>query len=355
MNEEIYKKIEKEIEEIKFQAENESKNIKSNEKLEQWRIKYLGRKGLILSFTNKIGTLPEDLKPVVGQKINEVKNGLTLLYKEKKKEIIDPLLIKKEKYTDPVYTYPGKTPNEPRLHPITIITRRMVDIFKKMGFGVHTGPEIETDYYNFSALNTPENHPARDMWDTFYLDYKKGILLRTHTSPVQIRIMEKLKPPFRIIAVGKCFRRDAFDSSHSPVFHQMEGLMVGSDINFSHLKGVLIYFLKKFFGADIQVRFLPAYFPFTEPSAEISISCVICNGKGCSTCGGSGWLEILGAGMVHPEVFKNIASKNSLYSSDKISGFAFGMGIERIAMLKYGIDDIRYFYDNDIRFISQFI
>ncbi|MCL5674126.1 MAG: phenylalanine--tRNA ligase subunit alpha [Candidatus Omnitrophica bacterium] len=352
MNNEIFEKAEKEIE----IAQHGIKNISDNEKLEQWRIKYFGRKGLILSFTQKIGGLPEELRPLAGRKINEWKNYLNSLYENKKKEIISSSAIKETFHhgSMPLYTYPGKEPDYAYLHPLTIVTKNMVDIFKKMGFGIHTGPEIETDYYNFSALNTPENHPARDMWDTLYLDYHEKILLRTHTSPVQIRIMKKIKPPFRIIAVGKCFRRDAFDSSHSPVFHQMEGLMVGHGINFAHLKGILIYFLKELFDSEIKVRFLPAYFPFTEPSAEISISCVICKGKGCSTCGGSGWLEILGAGMVHPEVFGNISRKDPAYSPDKITGFAFGMGIERIAMLKYGIDDIRHFYNNDIRFISQF-
>jgi phenylalanyl-tRNA synthetase alpha chain len=352
MSNEIIGKIKETVE----LAEKEIKNIKNNDELEQWRIKYLGRSGFILSFTREISSMHDDLKPLAGKEINKLKKILTGLYEEKKKEIdlsyvINELGHKKEVL---IYTYPGREPDFAYFHPITIITKSMINIFKKMGFGIWTGPEIETDYYNFSALNTPENHPARDMWDTFYLDYSKGILLRTHTSPIQIRTMERFKPPFRIIAVGKCFRKDAFDSSHSPVFHQMEGLMVGFDINFAHLKGALIYFLRELFGAEIKVRFLPAYFPFTEPSAEISISCVICKGKGCSTCGGTGWLEILGAGMIHPEVFKNIARKEPSYSPDKITGFAFGMGIERIAMLKYCINDIRHFYNNDIRFLTQF-
>jgi phenylalanyl-tRNA synthetase alpha chain len=218
-----------------------------------------------------------------------------------------------------------------------------------MGFGIAEGPEIETDYYNFTSLNTPEEHPARDIWDTFYIDKKNNILLRTHTSPVQVRIMEKYKPPLRIIAPGKCFRRDAFDSSHSPMFHQIEGLMVDKNIKFIHLKGILSYFIHEFFKKEVKVVFSPSYFPFTEPSAEVSISCVICDGKGCSTCGNTGFLEILGCGMVHPNVFKNVG-----YDIENYTGFAFGMGVERLAMLKYGIDDIRHFYFNDLRFLEQF-
>ncbi|HOL66619.1 MAG TPA: phenylalanine--tRNA ligase subunit alpha, partial [bacterium] len=245
-------------------------------------------------------------------------------------------------------SFPGKEIFPGCLHPLTQTTRLMVNIFVRMGFGVYTGPDMETDYYNFEALNMPADHPARDMWDTFYLNEQHTRLLRTHTSPVQIRVMEKMKPPFRIVAVGRCFRRDPLDASHSPVFHQMEGLMVGSDISFSQLKGLLIYFCQELFGSETRVKFLPSYFPFTEPSAEVSISCVICKGTGCATCGRTGWLEILGCGMVHPRVFRAVG-----YDPETVTGFAFGMGIERIAMLRHGIADIRFFLQNDLRFIRQ--
>ncbi|HOV21106.1 MAG TPA: phenylalanine--tRNA ligase subunit alpha [bacterium] len=311
---------------------------------EKWRTKFFGRKGEINKLFSFLSTIKNELKPEIGEEINKIKINLMSLFEEKK-EIIQKER-NKEKFN---LSFPGKIPEYGGIHPLTQIMKKMTKIFENMGFGIFTGPEIETDFYNFEALNTPEDHPARDIWDTFYLDYKKKILLRTHTSPVQIRVMETNKPPFRIIALGKCFRRDQFDSSHSPAFHQMEGLMVDKNISFTHLKGILNYFLKEMFGENIKVKFTPSYFPFTEPSAEVSISCVICGGKGCSTCKNSGFLEILGCGMVHPQVFRNVG-----YNPEEITGFAFGMGVERIAMLKYKIDDIRLFYNNDLRFLKQF-
>jgi len=328
-------------ERIYREGEEEIKRVKSKEELEKWRVKYLGRKSELNAIFSKIPQLPSESKPVVGRKLNEIKTKLKNIFEEKKEKI-------EEIISTFNLSFPGKTPEIGSYHPITLTIRKMSSIFIKMGFGIATGPEIETDYYNFEALNTPPDHPAKDIWDTFYISEKEKILLRTHTSPVQIRVMEKIKPPLRIIAVGKCFRRDAFDASHSPVFHQMEGLMVDKGINFAHLKGTLVYFLTEFFGKDIKIKFSPSYFPFTEPSAEVSISCVICGGKGCSTCGNTGYLEILGCGMVHPQVFRNVG-----YNPDEWTGFAFGMGIERIAMLKYRISDIRYFYQNDIRFLKQ--
>jgi len=330
--------------EVLNRGKEEIEKVVSETDFENWRIKFLGRKGEVNKLFSLLSSLKNDLKPVVGKEINEIKNTLISICEEKKRK------IQREK-TEGKFnlSFPGRTPEFGNIHPLTKIMREMAGIFERMGFGIFTGPEIETDYYNFEALNTPEDHPAKDIWDTFYLDYNNKILLRTHTSPVQIRVMEKLKPPFRIVALGKCFRRDAFDASHSPVFHQMEGLMVDKNINFSHLKGVLSYFLKEIFGKKIKVKFTPSYFPFTEPSAEVSISCVICGGKGCHTCGNSGFLEILGCGMVHPQVFKNVG-----YNPEEISGFAFGMGVERIAMLKYKIDDIRIFYQNDLKFLHQF-
>jgi len=331
-----------EIERILKLAEKEIKEIKNEELLEKWRIKFLGRKSSLNQLFSNLSKLSIDEKKNLGMKLNEVKNLLFKLYEERKSGITK---IKKE-YN---LSFPGKKVSIGKFHIITETIDEIVKIFYKMGFGVAEGPEIETDYYNFTALNTPEEHPARDIWDTFYIEKEKGILLRTHTSPVQIRVMEKYKPPLRIIAPGKCFRRDAFDSSHSPAFNQVEGLMVDKNIKFTHLKGVLSYFIKEFFKKEIKVVFSPSYFPFTEPSAEMSISCVICNGKGCSTCGNTGFLEVLGCGMVHPNVFRIVG-----YDPEMYTGFAFGMGVERLTMLKYGIDDIRNFYFNDLRFLEQF-
>ncbi|HDD64828.1 MAG TPA: phenylalanine--tRNA ligase subunit alpha [Firmicutes bacterium] len=335
-------KILNEISEIENEAKKMIKEITDEKGMEEWRVKFLGRKGKINSITSKLPQIPQELRPEIGKRINSLKKTLINLYNESIKKI-----KKEEKFEN--LSFPGKRPKIGTLHPLTLIIREMTDIFFKMGFGIVTGPEIENDYYNFEALNTPEYHPAKSFWDTFYLNEKEKILLRTHTSPVQIRVMERMKPPFKIIAVGRCYRRDALDASHSPVFHQMEGLMVGKDIKFPHLKGVLTYFLHQLFGSEIKIKFSPSYFPFTEPSAEVSISCIICNGKGCSTCGYTGYIEILGCGMVHPQVFRNVG-----YDPEKVTGFAFGMGVERIAMLKFKIDDIRYFYQNDIRFLNQF-
>lgn len=326
---------------------DEIQKINEEKSLEIWRIKYFGRKGIFARLTSRIPELEQSLKPIIGEKINIAKKQLSQAYEEKKIHLAQNFQNLSENLIN--LTIPGLKSDFGNFHPITLVTRQIVKIFHGLGFGVYTGPEIETDFYNFEALNMPADHPARDMWDTFYLDTEKRFLLRTHTSPVQIRVLEKLPIPLRIIAVGKTFRRDAFDASHSPAFHQVEGLMVGYDISFSNLKAVLSYFLRELFGSGITIRFLPSYFPFTEPSAEISISCVICGGKGCQTCGFSGWLEILGAGMVHPEVFR----KSGL-SDPNITGFAFGAGIDRIAMIKYRIDDIRLFFFNDVRFLKQF-
>lgn len=336
-----------EIDTILKNGLDELESIREENSLELWRIKYFGRKGVFASLTSGISKLEPSIKPVIGAKINSAKKQLTQAYEEKKNRLLQN--VQQLSGTSMNLTIPGLKPEFGSLHPITLVTRQIVKIFQGLGFGVYTGPEIETDFYNFEALNMPADHPARDMWDTFYLDPEKRFLLRTHTSPVQIRVLEKIPVPLRIIAIGKTFRRDAFDASHSPVFHQVEGLMVGYDISFSNLKAVLSFFLRELFGSKIKIRFLPSYFPFTEPSAEISISCVICNGKGCQTCGISGWLEILGAGMVHPEVFRKAG-----LSDPKITGFAFGAGIDRIAMIKYKIDDIRLFSLNDVRFLKQF-
>ncbi len=328
-------------------ALGEIREITEVNELEKWRVKYFGRKGIFAMLTTSIPEMEQTLRPVIGARINSAKKQLNEAYEER--QAIISSSFKEASRFEMNLTLPGLRSDYGSFHPITLVSRQIVRIFQGLGFGVHTGPEIETDFYNFEALNTPADHPARDMWDTFYLDTEKKFLLRTHTSPVQIRVLEKMPVPLRIIAIGRTFRRDAFDASHSPVFHQVEGLMVGYNITFSNLKAVLSFFLKELFGPEIKVRFLPSYFPFTEPSAEISISCVICKGKGCQTCSSTGWLEILGAGMVHPEVFRKSGLKDN-----KLTGFAFGAGIDRITMIKYGIDDIRLLFFNDIRFLKQF-
>ena len=310
--------------------------------LENFRIAYLGRKGFVNTILKRMKDLSLEERKIVGKQANELKKKIELGFKEKVLRCVE------KKITEKIdITLPGIKPELGHLHPITLIGNEMKGIFAGLGFDIVIGPEIETEYYNFEALNFPPEHPARDSFDSFYL--APGILLRSHTSPVQIHTMEKRTPPLRVITTGRCFRRDAIDAAHFPAFHQMEGLMVGEKISFSHLKGVLTYFLRKIFDSDTKVLFSPSYFPFTEPSAEVSISCPFCKGKGCSSCGHSGWIEILGAGMVNPEVFKNVN-----YDPEKFTGFAFGMGIERIAMLKYKISDIRLFWDNDARFLEQF-
>ncbi|MCM8824979.1 MAG: phenylalanine--tRNA ligase subunit alpha, partial [Candidatus Omnitrophica bacterium] len=330
----VEKSLPFDIESIVSDALEELKNIDCEGALEKWRLKYFGRKGIFSMLTSSIPQIEMSLRSAAGALINKAKNQLNAAFEEKKKRVSFGVEANPE--IEMNFTLSGLKPDYGSLHPITLVSREIVRIFHGLGFGVYTGPEIETDFYNFEALNMPEDHPARDMWDTFYLDSQKKILLRTHTSPVQIRVLEKFSVPLRIIAIGKTFRRDAFDASHSPVFHQVEGLMVGYNITFSNLKAVLAFFLRELFGPEIRIRFLPSYFPFTEPSAEVSISCVICGGKGCQTCGWSGWLELLGAGMVHPEVFRKAGLKDP-----QLTGFAFGAGIDRIAMIKYRIDDIR--------------
>ncbi|MBN1445933.1 MAG: phenylalanine--tRNA ligase subunit alpha [Candidatus Omnitrophica bacterium] len=330
------------IEIILKRAVEEAVTAADSESLENWKTKYLGRKGEINGLFSRLSEFSAEERKDAGARINDLKNKLEGIYGERKEGMA-------EKRRSANLSFPGKSPSIGALHPVTIVTREMTAIFAEMGFGIASGPEIETDYYNFEALNIPAEHPSKDVWDTFYVSEKDKILLRTHTSPVQVRIMEKTSPPFRVVAVGKCFRKDDVDSTHSPVFHQMEGLMVDEGINFSHLKGVLTHFITRMFGDSVKVKFTPSFFPFTEPSAEVSMSCNICKGGGCSTCHKTGYIEVLGCGMVHPQVFRNVG-----YDAEKFTGFAFGMGIERLAIIKFGITDIRYFYQNDIRFIGQF-
>jgi phenylalanyl-tRNA synthetase alpha chain len=317
------------------------------------RTKYLGRKGLITELFKKMGDVPAEEKGELGRLINELKAAVTRAIDEKA-SIVSGSAAKRDK-TD--VTLPGIKKEIGAIHPISKTIEEICGIFISLGFKVVEGPEIENEHYNFEALNIPLEHPSRDAFDTFYLADKW--LLRSHTSPVQARFMEKNKPPFSIVIPGKVFRPDATDASHSFMFHQVEGLAVSSDIRFSDLKGVLTVFAKRMFGDKIKMRFRPSFFPFTEPSAEVDISCILCEstvhgpqsteGKRCGLCGGKGWLEILGAGMVNPKVFKNVG-----YDPEKVTGFAFGMGVERIAILKYGITDIRMFFENDIRFLRQF-
>lgn len=337
------KKIKKIKEEIIFKS-NSVSNLKDIEKI---KVEYLGRKGQVTLLLRRLGELSTQERPKIGQLLNQTKREIEELLKIKTIEIEKLEKNKKLKEESIDVTLPGKKSDRGTIHPINLVLKKTEEIFLSIGFKIEEGPEVELDYYNFEALNIPKDHPARDDQDSFYLN--REILLRTHTSPVEIRVMEKQQPPVRIIATGKCYRRDAADSTHSPMFHQIEGLAVDKDITFGDLKGVLTVFVHRMFGEDRKVRFRPGYFPFTEPSAEVDVSCLLCHGKGCRACGYSGWLEIMGAGMTDPAVFNMVG-----YDPEKYSGFAFGMGVERIAMLKYGINDIRLFFENDLRFLKQF-
>jgi phenylalanyl-tRNA synthetase alpha chain len=335
-----------ELEELQIKAEAELDSAISKEELLSIRTKYLGRKGLLTSILRGLGSVSAEERPLIGKLSNEIKEDLS----SKIDSAIERIESGQRNRTLPAekidVTLPGRKIKLGRIHPINQIAEEICDILKGLGFSVVEGPEIEQDYYNFEALNIPKDHPARDMQDTFYVS--DNIVLRTHTSPVQIRVMEKQKPPVRIICPGKVYRCDS-DISHTPMFHQIEGLLVDKGISFSDLKGVLTSFARQVFGKDTALRFRPSFFPFTEPSAEVDIQCVMCGGTGCRVCGQSGWLEILGSGMVHPEVFRTVG-----YDPEEVTGFAFGMGLERIAMLKYGVSDIRLFYENDLRFLQQF-
>ena len=315
--------------------------------LEALRVKYLGKKGELTAVLRGMGKLTPEERPIVGQLANEVRAEIEAAITETKASLGAKALEAKLKAEKLDVTMPGKSTRVGHRHPLTLVMRDLEDIFIGMGFSIVEGPEVEYDYYNFQALNIPENHPARDTQDTFYIT--DNILLRSQTSPVQARTMEKQQPPIRIISPGRVYRSDAMDATHSPLFHQMEGLVVDKGITMGDLKGMLETFAKTEFGEDTKIRFRPHHFPFTEPSAEVDISCFMCGGKGCRLCKGEGWIEILGAGMVHPNVLSMCGIDPEVYS-----GFAFGMGIERIAMLKYHIDDIRHFYENDVRFIEQF-
>jgi phenylalanyl-tRNA synthetase alpha chain len=331
------------IERIKEEFQRSIASANTAEEIEALRIKYLGRKGEIAGITRSLPTLPKKEIPAMGRALNVLKNDIQGALEGKKKHL-GKAGKRKEKID---ITLEGVKRDLGSIHPITKTLDRINEIFMFLGFKIVRGPEIETEFNNFEALNIPLEHPSRDAFDTFYLE--GDVLLRSHTSTVQIRIMKKQKPPVQAIMPGRVYRPDAVDASHSFMFHQVEGLMVDEGIKFSDLKGVLNIFAKQMFGENVRLRFRPSFFPFTEPSAEVDLSCIICNGKGCRVCSNTGWLEILGAGMVNPLVFKKVG-----YNPKKYTGFAFGMGVERIAMLKYGISDIRLFYENDLRFLKQF-
>jgi phenylalanyl-tRNA synthetase alpha chain len=311
--------------------------------LDQARIRFLGRKGELAQLFKELGKVPEEERREVGRLLNVAKLRLEEVFSEAAQRSRDLEASRRESID---VTVPGRLPPAGRLHPITQTAIEVCRIFNWLGFETVEGPEVELDYYNFEALNIPKDHPARDMQDTFYIS--EEVVLRTHTSPIQIRTMEKRKPPVRVIAPGRTYRRDS-DVTHTPMFHQVEGLMVGKGISFGDLKGILTTFVHQMFGPEVGLRFRPSFFPFTEPSAEVDIECVMCRGGGCRVCKGTGWLEILGSGMVDPEVYKYVG-----YDPEEVTGFAFGMGIERIAMLKFGIDDLRLFFENDLRFLGQF-
>lgn len=336
--------MEHELRSLEAEAKTLLQDVGDEAQLEEFRVRFLGRKGSFSTIMRQLGTVPTDDRPRVGQLANSVKAEIEKLYEEKKATLAAGSWA--EEKSAPDLTLPGRVPAGGRLHPITQVMRETCTIFENLGFSVAEGPDVELDYYNFEALNIPAHHPARDMHDTFYIS--DSVLLRTHTSPMQARIMEAQAPPLRVIAPGKVYRCDS-DITHTPMFHQVEGFLVDKNISFADLKGVLTVFTRKMFDRELALRFRPSFFPFTEPSAEVDIACVICGGSGCRVCKKTGWLEILGSGMIDPEVFKMVG-----YDPEVYSGFAFGLGIERIAMLKYGIDDIRLFYENDQRFLSQF-
>ena len=310
--------------------------------LERLRLEVLGRKGKLAQLFKDLRGLSAEERPEAGKVLNEARARLEGAFETARERLTSA--SRQGPAVD--ITLPGRVPQLGRLHPITQVSTEITSIFQRLGFEVAEGPEVELDYYNFEALNIPKDHPARDMQDTFYIS--DSILLRTHTSPIQVRVMEKRKPPVRIIAPGKVYRRDS-DITHSPMFHQVEGLMVDKDVSFGDLKGILAVFVHQMFGPKVGLRFRPSFFPFTEPSAEVDIQCVMCGGGGCRVCKETGWLEILGSGMVDPEVFKMVG-----YDAHEVTGFAFGMGVERIAMLKFGINDLRLFFENDLRFLEQF-
>ena len=336
--------MKQELEKVEREALEALKAVSDISGVKALKARYLGRKGVVTALLRKISGLPPGQRPEAGRLANKVKKGLGEAFEKASRSFEADIGGGAADALD--VTLPGRLPATGRIHPITRISRAICEVFQRLGFEIVEGPDVELDYYNFEALNIPRDHPARDMQDTFYIS--ENIVLRTHTSPIQVRVMESQSPPVRIIAPGKAYRVDS-DVSHTPMFHQVEGLMVQENVSFGDLKGILSTFVHQVFDEEASLRFRPSFFPFTEPSAEVDIRCVICRGRGCRVCSNTGWVEVLGAGMVHPAVFEMVG-----YDTDRYAGFAFGMGIERIAMLKYGIEDIRKFYENDIRFLEQF-
>lgn len=332
--------------EIVKQAQTEIASVENLPDLEQVKARFVGKKGLITAQMQKMGQLPNEEKPKFGAKVNEAKKEVFSFIEAKQKALKDAKIAEKLAKETIDVTLSGRNVQLGGVHPVNRTLARIESYFGQMGFSVAEGPEVEDDFHNFTALNIPEHHPARAMHDTFYIDAER--VLRTHTSPVQIRVMEEQKPPLRIIAPGRVYRCDS-DLTHTPMFHQVEGLLVDETTTFVDLKGILDEFLKHFFEKDLATRFRPSYFPFTEPSAEVDVQCVNCDGEGCRVCSQTGWLEILGCGMVHPNVLKSVG-----IDSEKYTGFAFGMGVERLTMLRYGVNDLRLFFDNDINFLKQF-
>lgn len=335
------------LQSIKDTASSLISNAQNAAEVDELRVRFLGKKGELTAILKQMGGLSAEERPIVGALANEVREAIDELIRTKATEIADASLLLRLKDESIDVTLPGKMPQQGKRHPFELVLNELKEIFLGMGFDAVSGPEVELDHYNFEMLNMPKSHPARDTQDTFYIS--ENVLLRTQTSPMQIRTMEKQQPPIRIICPGRVYRSDAVDATHSPIFHQIEGLVIDKNVTFSDLKGTLEVFIKKLYGDDTRVRFRPHHFPYTEPSAEMDMSCFKCGGKGCPLCKGEGWIEILGCGMVHPKVLENCNIDSEVYT-----GFAFGVGLERIAMMRYGIDDMRLFYENDLRFLKQF-
>ncbi len=335
------------LDEIEQQAVQEIAAAADPAALDDVRVRYLGKKGLLTAQLKQLGTLPAEQRPAAGQEINRVKQRVQQQLDAHRVALQSAVMDRQLASEKIDVTLPGRGQSHGGLHPVSLTLRRIEQLFRPLGFTVAEGPEIEDDHHNFSALNIPDHHPARAMHDTFYFD--AHTLLRTHTSPVQVRVMEDCTPPLRVIAPGRVYRCDS-DLTHTPMFHQVEGLLVDENVSFANLRGLIDDFLRAFFErSDLAVRFRPSYFPFTEPSAEVDIQCVICSGDGCRVCSQTGWLEVLGCGMVHPSVFENVGIDNERYT-----GIAFGMGVERLAMLRYGVNDLRLFFENDLAFLEQF-
>jgi len=336
------------LETLRREVERELDAASEPAGVEEIRVRTLGKKGALTGEAKAIGALPAADRPAAGELVNQVKDALEAAIAAREAELAEGALGRRLAVEALDVTLPGRRRGQGTRHPLSIVTEDLLDVFRRMGFRVATGPEVETLWHNFEALNIPAGHPAREEMDTIYVE-GVDLLLRTHTSPVQIRVMEGHDPPIRIVCPGRVFRSDTPDASHSPYFHQIEGLWVDEGISLAHLKWALVEFVHQFFGSDVDVRFRPSYFPFTEPSGELDMECLICHGEGCRACKGSGWLELLGCGMVHPAVLEAVG-----YDSERFTGFAWGMGVERVAMLRYGVLDIRMFFENDLNFLRQF-